>query len=135
MPHFIIEYSANLDTAVNIRGLVHDVHAAAIATGVFPLKGIRTRAVARQIFCIADGHEDNGFIPVVGRIGPGRPLAVRHRAGEQIFAAVCKALSDSAKTRPLAISFELQEIDADTAFRQNNLQEWLQRRGTATVDN
>ena len=37
MPHLIIEYSANLEPEIQIRQLVDTLHAAAIATGVFPV--------------------------------------------------------------------------------------------------
>ena len=42
MPHLIVEYSANLEPALDIRGLVEALHEAALETGVFPIGGIRT---------------------------------------------------------------------------------------------
>ena len=45
MPHFTIEYSGNLDRHVDIGAVVELVRKAAVETGIFPLGGIRVRAV------------------------------------------------------------------------------------------
>ena len=41
MPHFTIEYSANLDGRVDMAAVVELVRKAAVETGIFPLGGIR----------------------------------------------------------------------------------------------
>jgi len=128
MPHFIVEYSANLDTRIDIPNLIQAVHVAAIETGVFPLKGTRTRAVRRELYVIADGHPDNGFIHVTARIGHGRSTAVRQQAGEAIYDAVCEFMRSYFEQNPLAISFEMQEIDPDTSFKFNNFPDWIAAR-------
>jgi 5-carboxymethyl-2-hydroxymuconate isomerase len=128
MPHFIVEYSANLEPTVNIGELISTVHKAAIASGVFPLKGTRTRAARRDLYEIADGHADNGFVHITARIGQGRNLDVRQEAGELIYEAACEYLRSYFEQHPLAISFEMQEIDADTSFKFNNLPAWIERR-------
>ena len=128
MPHFIVEYSANLESAADIEGLVATVHKAAINTGVFPLKGTRTRAVRREIYEIADGHPDNAFVHVTARIGHGRSVEARQSAGEAIFDAVCEFLRPYFEQHPLAVSFEIQEIDPDTSFKFNNLPDWIEQR-------
>jgi 5-carboxymethyl-2-hydroxymuconate isomerase len=71
VPHLIIEYSANLERAIDIPRLVAAVHAAALETGVFPIGGIRTRAERRDAYAVADSHPDNAFIHVQARIGVG----------------------------------------------------------------
>ena len=128
MPHFIVEYSANLEPAVNIGELVSSVHKAAIMSGVFPLKGTRTRAARRDLFEIADGHADNAFVHITARIGQGRSVDVRQQAGELIYEAACEYLRPYFEQHPLAISFEMQEIEADTSFKFNNIPEWIERR-------
>ena len=45
MPHFTIEYSANLDGRVDMGLVVELVREAAVETGIFPLGGIRVRAI------------------------------------------------------------------------------------------
>ena len=44
MPHIVVEYSANLRERIGLHPLLERLHETAIATGVFPLGGTRTRA-------------------------------------------------------------------------------------------
>lgn len=128
MPHLIIEYSANLEPELDVAALVARVHEAALSTGIFPLGGIRTRAVRRDIYAIADGHAENTFVHLDVRIGSGRALEVRKQAGEAIFAALNEALKPLFARRPMGVSMELAEINPDTSWRMNNLHDIVARR-------
>jgi len=121
MPHITIEYSANLKDKIDIKKLVEVVHQAALRTGVFEVAAVRTRAAAREIYAIADGHADNAFVAINARVAPGRPAETRKRLGQEIFDAACEFLRNVYDTSPLAISLEVQEIDNTAAFRKNNL--------------
>ena len=88
MPHFTIEYSANLDARVDMAEIVEVVRKAAVETGIFPLGGIRVRAVSCEHYAIADGNPQHGFLAMVLRLGEGRDLAARKKAGEHIFKAL-----------------------------------------------
>jgi 5-carboxymethyl-2-hydroxymuconate isomerase len=128
MPHIVVEYSANLRPRIDLPALLQTLHATAVDTGVFPFAGTRTRAVARTDYLIADGHPDNAFIHVTLRIGHGRDLETRRRAGQQVFDALCAALAPVQAASPLAISFEVQEIDPDLNFKRNNLHQYVEAR-------
>ena len=56
MPHFTIEYSANLDGRLDIAAVCEVVRKAAVETGIFPLGGIRVRAVRCEHYAIADAR-------------------------------------------------------------------------------
>jgi 5-carboxymethyl-2-hydroxymuconate isomerase len=133
MPHLIIEYSANLERAIDIPQLVQAVHAAALETGVFPIGGIRTRAARREVYRIADGHPDNGFIHVQARIGVGRSPEVRQQAAEHIFACVKAETAKAFASRPLGLMFEIVEIDPVGSLKHNNLHAIVEarRKGSA----
>ena len=131
MPHFIIEYSANLEPHIDINALVRTVHEAAIETGIFPLKGLRTRACPRHTYRIADAHPDNAFVHITARVGHGRTVAIRRAAGEAVFGAACEFLRPHFERNPLAISFEMEQIDPDTSFKANNLPAWITHRNDA----
>ena len=88
MPHFTIEYSANLDSRVDMGEVVEVVRKAAVETGIFPLGGIRVRAIKCEHYAIADGDPNLGFLDMVLRLGEGRDLATRKKAGEHIFKAL-----------------------------------------------
>ncbi len=88
MPHLTLEYSANLADVADIDGLVRAVHEAALATGIAPLDGLRTRAVPREHYAIADLEPDNMFLAVTARLGAGRSDDDKHRLLDGLLAAV-----------------------------------------------
>ena len=128
MPHLIIEYSANATPDVDIQGLVDTLHETAASIEAFPLAGLRTRAQQRDAYRIADGHADNAFVHVLLKIGHGRPLDVRQQAGEKIFSALENYLEPVLKQRPLAVSFEIQELDPVLNYKGGNIREYLAKR-------
>jgi len=130
MPHLNIEYSANLEDALDVQALVDRIHETALETGIFPLGGVRTRAEARKYYRIANGDPRAGYIHMLVRIGSGRDLEVRRAAGEKLFTALCEFTDQLYRTRPLALSFELHEIPPDMAWRKNNLHELLKKEAT-----
>jgi 5-carboxymethyl-2-hydroxymuconate isomerase len=121
VPHIIVEYSANLDEALPIATLVKDVHRAVLATGIFKLGAVRTRAARRDIYAIADGDPQNAFINVLARIGRGRPPEKRRGLAEAIMAVLEDETATLAASRGLALSVYVEEIDEDGALRKNNL--------------
>ena len=133
MPHLIVEYSANLERHLDVPHLVAGVHAAALETGVFPIGGIRSRAVRREVYAIADQHPDNAFIHVQARIGKGRAAEVRQKAAEHIFAVVKAETAKVFASRPLGLTFEIVEIDSVGSLKHNNLHEIVEarRKGSA----
>ena len=128
MPHLIVEYSANLEPDLAMGEVVSALHEAALATGVFPIGGVRVRAARRDIYKIADGHRDNAFIHVQARIGAGRPPDVRAKAAEIIFERLKAITADVYGRRPLGLSLEIVEIDPVGSLKHNNLHEAVARR-------
>ena len=125
MPHFTIEYSANLDARVEMGKVVEVVRKAAIETGIFPLGGIRVRAVRCEHYAIADGNPHLGFLDMVLRLGEGRDLATRRQAGEHIFKALSAYLDPVFAETKFALSFDMQINDKDTSWKRNNIHDAL----------
>lgn len=128
MPHQIIEYSANLAERVDIDELVTVMHEAAAKIDVLPVGGLRTRAVARQHYRIADGHTDNAFISVLLRLAPGRSLEARKQTGETLFRTLSDFVAPTFNASPLSLAFEIQELDAELRWKQNNLRDYMAQR-------
>lgn len=128
MPHQVIEYSANLDAEMQVDDLVSALHETAAAIDALPLGGLRTRAVRRDHYAIADGHPDNAFINVTLRIAQGRTLEVRQDAGEKLFKALCDFIEPVFKKLPVSLSYEIQEILPDTRWKQSNIRDYLAKR-------
>ena len=125
MPHFTIEYSANLDGRVDMGLVVEVVRKAAIETGIFPLGGIRVRAVRSEHYAIADGRKDHAFLDMVLRLGEGRDLATRKKAGEHIFKALSAHLDPVFAGGMFALSFDMQINDKETSWKRNNIHDAL----------
>ncbi len=121
MPHFTIEYSANLDKRVDMTKVVEIVRKAAVETGIFPLGGIRVRAIRCEHYAIADARQDYGFLDMVLRIGEGRDLATRKKAGEHVFQALSRHLDPVFAASKFALSFDMQINDKDTSWKRNNI--------------
>ena len=125
MPHFTIEYSANLEASVDMGEVVEVVRKAAIETGIFPLGGIRVRAIRCEHYAIADGAAGPGFLAMVLRLGEGRDLATRKKAGEHIFKALSSYLDPVFAGSKFALSFDMQINDKETSWKRNNIHEAL----------
>src|SRR5260370_15128235 len=125
MPHFTLEYSANLDARVDMGQVVEVVRTAAVETGIFPLGGIRVRAVKCEHYAIADGQKNFGFLDMVLRLGEGRDLAARKQAGEHIFKALSAHLDPVFADSKFALSFDVQINDKETSWKRNNIHEAL----------
>jgi 5-carboxymethyl-2-hydroxymuconate isomerase len=125
MPHFTLQYSANLDGTLDIAAACEAVRQAAVGTGIFPLGGIRVRAIRCEHYAIADGRPDYGFLDMVLRIGEGRDLATRQRAGEQVFRALSEFLEPVFAKQPLALSFDIQINDAAMSWKRNAIHDVL----------
>ncbi len=125
MPHFTIEYSANLDARLDMGEVVEVVRKAAVETGIFPLGGIRVRAIRSEHYAIADGAADYGFLDMVLRLGEGRDLATRKKAGEHIFRALSQHLDPVFSQSKFALSFDMQINDKNTSWKRNNIHDAL----------
>jgi 5-carboxymethyl-2-hydroxymuconate isomerase len=125
MPHFTIEYSANIDGLADMGAVVEVVRKAAVETGIFPLGGIRVRAVKCEHYAIADGRPSFGFLDMVLRLGEGRDLATRQKAGEHIFKVLSAYLDPVFKNSNFALSFDMQINDKETSWKRNNIHEAL----------
>jgi 5-carboxymethyl-2-hydroxymuconate isomerase len=128
MPHLYVEYSANVQAVLDLDGLLDSLYDAALASGVFPLGGIRVRAQRIDNYRIADCAPENCYIHVTALLGHGRPLDVRRRVGEELFAALTKYCAEAFAAHPLALSLTLQELHPELNFKLNNLHDHVARR-------
>jgi 5-carboxymethyl-2-hydroxymuconate isomerase len=128
VPHIIVEYSRNLEARIDIRALIENVHAAVLSTRVFDLGAVRTRAEPRELYVIADGDPDNGFIHVAMHIAPGRDADTRKRVAQTILDAVADATRSVYERHGLGLSVEVREIDNSGAVRLNNLHDRMKAK-------
>lgn len=127
MPHFTLDYSANVETHTDISGLCDCLRLAAIETGVFPLTGIRVRAFAANHVSIADGDPKHGYIDISVRLRAGRDLETRKAATQAIFDAVRNYLAPAMDAHSLALSFEMRDIDPALSPKCGTIRDHMQK--------
>ncbi|MBI5261934.1 MAG: 5-carboxymethyl-2-hydroxymuconate Delta-isomerase [Bradyrhizobium sp.] len=130
MPHFTIEYSANLEDRVDMGAVCEVVRKAATETGVFPVGGIRVRAIKCEHYAIADGGTHYGFLAMLLRLGEGRDLATRKKAGEHVFRALSSHLDPVFASSKFALSFDIQINDKETSWKRNNIHDAMKAEAT-----
>jgi len=128
MPHLTIEYSENLAENIEISKLVRVMHDSAASIEALPLGGLRTRASRREFYLIADGDSSNTFVNVVLRIAPGRSDEVKKQAGEKLFSALKDFFDLFFQSSPIALSLEIQELDANLRWKDSNIREHMKKR-------
>lgn len=121
MPHFILEYSSNLEERVDVQALCGKVHEAALAIGVFERGGIRVRAYPARHFVIADAHERNAFLHLQLRLGARRSVETLREAGEKVFKALRGILESELAEPYFALSFEIAEIHSELTWKENSI--------------
>ncbi|AMQ21644.1 5-carboxymethyl-2-hydroxymuconate Delta-isomerase [Geobacillus sp. JS12] len=122
MPHFIVEYTANLGEEADIRGLLEKVHRVLIKRrDWFPVGGIRSRAIRLDEYYVADGAEDDAFVHATLKIGAGRPEQVKKEVGAELFAVMKDHFAPLFAKRYLALSLELYEFNEAGTYKHNNI--------------
>jgi 5-carboxymethyl-2-hydroxymuconate isomerase len=114
-----------MEQRLDIPGLLTCLRDAAAATGVFPLAGIRLRAVAVDHVLMADGNPDHGFVDLSIRIGAGRDSATKTRALEAVFAAAQVFCAPVMQSSSFMLSMELREIDAQMSRKDSSIRRYL----------
>ncbi|MGD0564183.1 MAG: 5-carboxymethyl-2-hydroxymuconate Delta-isomerase [Roseiarcus sp.] len=121
MPHILVEYSSNLAPQVEVRGLMGALHGAAVESGLFEPASVRSRALPRDIYLIADGAPENVFLHITARLRAGRSIENRKSLGESLLKAAKNAISALPPSTPIALSVEVHEIDPEMLFRHITL--------------
>ena len=113
MPHFHIEYSANLKTVLDIGELCQTIRATAADIDAFPMPGVRVRAIRVDHYAIADGDPKHGFVDISVRLRAGRPDAVKQDAITRIFNAAQQFMEPAMAQHSIALSAEMRDINPD----------------------
>ena len=122
MPHFILEYTSNLRSEAAIPQLLRKVNSVLIGhRDVFPIGGIRARAIELTEYAIADGCADDAFVHATLKIGSGRSAEQKKQVGDELFAMMEAHFSHLFLKRYLALSMELMEFSETGTWKRNNI--------------
>lgn len=126
MAHFILEYSDNIATEhLALQELFGKLHEQARQSGLFPYKGIRSRAYCSNEYRMADGNPSHQFMHLSVLIGAGRSEAEKLSAAQAMFDIYEAHFSPCFVGRGVAMSFEMRELDAVLKFNKNNIADYL----------
>ena len=126
MPHLQIQYSKTLDQKSDIAALCQKMAAAIGGVGLYPLGGIRVRALACDHAVIADGHADNEFCDMVFRIGKGRSAQDKAVTGDALMKAAQDHFEDLLQSPHFMLSLEIVDI-AEASWKVNPVHTRLQK--------
>jgi len=125
MPHFSFEYSANLESIVDITELCTVIRQAAIETGLFPMPGIRVRGFRAEHYSIADGNPKHAFIDLSIRLREGRPQDKKEAATDAIFNQIKNYMENALAQHSIALSLEMRDIDANLSPKTGTIRDHL----------
>lgn len=119
MPHLTIEYSAGMEAAAEMPGLLAALRDAMMETGLFPLGGVRVRAFAATHALVAEGGPHD-FAHMMLRLGEGRTHAQKAAAMETIYAAAEAWLAPRMADRGFALSLDVAELAPGLSIKRHN---------------
>ena len=128
MPHLQVQYSQNLATRIDFAQLCRDLNSALAETELFPIGGIRVRAIPVAVYSIADNHEENSFLDAVLRIGAGRTQEQKSMVGKKLMEVLEAQCPDLLAAPYFALSLEIVEIHPELSWKTNSIHPRLQNQ-------
>lgn len=125
MPHIMLDYSANMEDRVDMSGLCDRLRHVAAQSGVFPVAGIRVRALRADHVAIADGDPAHGYIDISVRLRGGRDMATKRAAAAALFEAARSYVGSAMMQAPVALSLELREIDPELSPKTGSIRDHI----------
>jgi len=127
MPHFIVEYTANIQAEARIPELLKKGVDVMVGEG-YPLLGMRARGLAFDDYVLADARPDCAMVHVTLKVAPGHPAARKQRTCVIVFDMLKAHFAETFAKRYLLLSVEMVEIvsgDGTPTLKMNNLGETL----------
>lgn len=115
MPHLVILYTPNLETATDMTVLCRALADTMLAVRdeeekqVFPTGGTRVLAYPAAHHAVADGKRDYAFVYLNLRMAAGRSDATKKRAGDALLACAAAHFDPLMKERLVGITLQVDE--------------------------
>jgi 5-carboxymethyl-2-hydroxymuconate isomerase len=129
MAHAVVEYTDNLGPEACIPELLEKLGKKfGDSGGVFPVGGIRVRAICLTEYFVADGQGDDAFVNVTVLMGAGRTAEFKAKFFGEMFEIVKDHFAWLFERRGLALTLYVNEADEAGSFKHNNLHARLKAR-------
>jgi 5-carboxymethyl-2-hydroxymuconate isomerase len=115
MPHVVLQYTANLETEVDMPALCREIAAVLVeqkdeAGGpLFPIGGTRVLAYPASVYAVADGKADYSFCYINIRIAGGRSEAAKKRAGDAVLAKAQARFAAAFDRKHIGVTIQIDE--------------------------
>lgn len=115
MPHLVILYTPNLETATDMTALCRALADTMLAVKdeegkqVFPTGGTRVLAYPAAHYAVADGKQDYAFVYLNLRMAAGRSDATKKRAGDALLVGTAAHFDPLMKERLVGITLQIDE--------------------------
>jgi 5-carboxymethyl-2-hydroxymuconate isomerase len=120
MPHCQVEYTGNIRADADIPGLLAKIAAKyRDSDGVFPVAGVRVRAIELHDYVVNAGDPEDAFVHALCVIAPGRSEAFQRRFFGELFAILKAHLAPIAERRTLGLSLDVHVGTEAGAFKYN----------------
>lgn len=125
MPHIHIDHSPGLGAHLDIPALCTTLRDVAVASGVFPLAGVRIRVIECQYALIADGNPMHAYMDISVRLRGGRDLSTRKEAVAKLFEAAEEHCNELLQNSSFALSMEMRDIDPELSPKTGSIRRYL----------
>ena len=111
MPQCTLEYTDNLVDRPDMRELLLSIHKTLVNTGEFEESKIKSKALKRDFFVVADGVPQRSFVCLAIYIMEGRSDALKAKIAERAIVLLEAAFSKSIATGKCSLTVQVREID------------------------
>ena len=125
MPHFIVEYTANLEGQARIPDLLRKAVDVLTAEG-YPLHGMRARGLKIDQYLLADGKRDYVMVHGILKVAPGHTAEHKKRTCEVVFGVMKAHFTEAFAGRYFMLSLEMIELvsgDGSPTLKYSNVGE------------
>jgi 5-carboxymethyl-2-hydroxymuconate isomerase len=123
MPHFIVEYTANLKSEARIPDLLRKAVEVLAAEG-YPRLGMRARGLEIDEYLLADGKRDYVMVHGILKVAPGHTPEHKKRTCEVVFDVMKAHFAEVFAGRYFMLSLEMVEIasgDGSPTLKYSNV--------------
>lgn len=119
MPHLTLEYSDNVE--FEVQPLLKRLHEEIAATGAVNLKGLKSRALRRSDYRIADGYEGYAFVHLNILLRGGRDLETRQEIAQRAMAVLEETFGHYFDDGYISLSVDMKEMQPGLAITHHNI--------------
>ena len=128
MAHLILQYSCELEKKYDFQDLANNLRKVMVETTLFPVGGIRVRALPTQINSIADGDSAKCLCRSCWlTMGSGRTLSDKQKIGKDLMKFLEFYFKNEIKEEYFALSLEIIDINPSLSWKLNTIHSRLKK--------